>query len=71
MITVHAPITVNTYDIVKLAEEFAALRDKIDALSQKFEELRADQTELDRLTATLEQQQAALQSTVNTVKKEK
>jgi peptidoglycan hydrolase CwlO-like protein len=70
MITIHAPITLQTYDAPALAAEFAALKEKIDALSLKFEELRADQTELDRLTAQLEAQNASLNTTVQTTPKE-
>ena len=64
MITVQAPITVNTFDPEALAREFASLHAKIDALSLKFDELRTDQAELDRLTSQLETQQAALDTTV-------
>jgi hypothetical protein len=70
MITIHAPITVQTYDAPALAAEFAALKAQLDALSLKFEELRADQATLDRLTAQLEAQNASLDTTVKTTPKE-
>lgn len=65
MITVHAPITVHTYDADALAREFRDLHAKFDALSAKFNELRQDQATIDRLTSELESQQAALGTVVN------
>ncbi len=64
MITVHAPITVNTYDAEALARQFADLNAKIDALSLKFDELRHEHAEIDRLTDQLNSQQTALESTI-------